>query len=343
MYKKFHLENDINLISHHDLSAQTGQDIPHTPTYSRVSKVRSTLTRLNHQPKKFKLHQEFTHSDLKVNEYQHKTESVKNQTLRHLNIASEVVTKTKRLMPYGAGNQLFNIVSTKGESAIRSYISSYLFEQNPKPEEPIQQIKQIAERAIRFKAGNCDAMEAITFSLLTTQNLSAPILSAFDHDRDHFYTLIGDPKDPTWGTKNTVVVDAWHPFGTVYTLRQASILNPEPDIFFQHPPSTPAPNSIATLFGERPRTVHIAEIDLFAEKQGYPNVGDDLLEYFYETSPPELCRDERVGTKDPSTIYKDNNGVSQTFDEIPIEFLQEQKSTLKTADTFLEQHPKWNF
>ncbi|MCX8566917.1 MAG: hypothetical protein ON057_001644 [Glomeribacter sp. 1016415] len=202
---------------------------------------------LNSQPKKFKLHKEFTHFDLKVNEYRHKIENVENQTFQHLNVASDVVTKAKRLMPYGAGNRLFNIVFTKGENAIRSYMSGYLFGQNPKSEEPIQQIRQIAERAIRFKAGNCDAMEAITFSLLATQNLSAPILSAFDHDRDHCYTLIGDPKDRKWGTKNTVVVDAWHPFGSVYTLGQSCILNSEPDIFFQHSASTPAPDLITTL------------------------------------------------------------------------------------------------
>ncbi|WP_152034320.1 hypothetical protein [Mycoavidus cysteinexigens] len=239
------------------------------------------------------------------------------------------MTKATRLMPYGADNQLFNIVCTKGESAIRSYISGYLFGQNPKSEEPIQQIRQVAERAIRFKAGNCDAMEAIIFSLLATQNLSAPILSAFDHDRDHCYTLIGDPKGRKWGTKNTVVVDAWHPFGTVYTLGQSCILNSEPDIFFQHPASTPAPDLITTLLEKKPRTVNIVEIDLFTENNEIPNVGNDPLEYFYKTSPPELCQDERDGAKDPSTIYKNNDEILQTFDEMSIEFLQEQKDALK--------------
>ncbi|MCX8566916.1 MAG: hypothetical protein ON057_001643 [Glomeribacter sp. 1016415] len=84
------------------------------------------------------------------------------------------------------------------------------------------------------------------------------------------------------------------------------------------------------------------EIDLLTENNQIPNIGNDLLEYFYKTSPPELCQDERVGAKDPSTIYKNNDGISQTFDEMSIEFLQEKKDALKISNTFLEQHPKWN-
>lgn len=191
----------------------------------------------------------------------------------------------------------------------------------------------------QYQAGNCSEMSIMAHHLLITKGLPAPILTFADGIRNHAYTLIGDPRDHKWGTQNTVVVDAWFPFKTAYTLKQASYnLDSNPRVTLQYPASTPSPDSVDRFFREECPNLGTVSIDQYLVDSNLPPVGDELIEHCYDDFNSGYLRDERIGTKDPSTLYTDGS-QARTFDDISEQELNKHIVIQKNVDRFLAALP----
>ncbi|BBE09526.1 Putative type III effector [Mycoavidus cysteinexigens] len=309
-----------------------GQDIPLPSS--------SSYTTFNPLRRPINLHQALKPKDLNLNlkEYGKKTQIVTEETMKHLKICSEVIAEVKNIMRYGAGNQLFSMLDTGGESAIRTEMSRESIRKAEK-ESSMGKIERKIKYAIQYQAGNCDETNAIVFNILQTKGLNAPLFSMADIQQDHAYTLIGDPRAREWGETNTVVVDAWPIYGTAYTLNKSRYnLKTNPEVTLVHPASTPTPESIKVH-----QTVNTDCVNQYLDHKSYPKVGNELVEFLYKkTHNPKTCLDKRVGTEDPSTRYRVKGDVSQTFDKISTEKLEKYYAIQKEAGKFIPNHPNWD-
>ncbi|MDF5740198.1 hypothetical protein [Nostoc sp.] len=127
------------------------------------------------------------------------------KTKDKLERADQAIDYTRENLPYGAGNQRFDIKNSRGESAARTAEATEL-DTPSYPEGPW--VQERAANAMRCGAGNCDDMGAVAHSFLGSPELNPsmnqPINYVSQDSFSHTYSMIGDTKD-----KNSVVVDAW--------------------------------------------------------------------------------------------------------------------------------------
>lgn len=338
MYKGYYSRNNVDTLSHNSLYPHPEQPASHfNPSYGTIYNPPPARIPQSKQPRTHKLHETVNPSYLGIDEYQHQTEYVDTQTLKHLNIASKTIQEIDRIMPYGAGNQWLNVIATNGESNIRCrMLHTKIDEVMGKLQELEGPAKSMAMTGLnvhltrQYQAGNCTEMSIMAHHRLITEGLDAPILTVADDIRDHVYTLIGDPRDHKWGEKNTVVVDAWPIYKSTYTLKHAIYnLESRPKIILEYPASTPSPNSINAFFHEKYPILNTTYVNQHLASNNLPPVGNEYLKHCYKNFIPGYHRDERVGTRDPSIRYTDGYEPRRTFDDISEDLLNKYKSSFR--------------
>lgn len=122
-------------------------------------------------------------------------------TYNNLQMGEEAITYTRNNLPFGAGNQVFDIKKSRGESAARTAAAADM----DTPSYPHGNwVQERAANAMKCGAGNCDDMGAVAHSYLGMQNLDQPVNYVAQDDFAHTYSMIGNPRN-----QNSVVVDPW--------------------------------------------------------------------------------------------------------------------------------------
>ncbi|MCE2680868.1 MAG: hypothetical protein LW629_10605 [Burkholderiales bacterium] len=161
--------------------------------------------------------------------------TVTDATLQLLVHANQVNWDVKRLLPYGAGNQIVDNVGTQGHAWARVCLQpSRLIHSAGLTHD--QQILRVKE-PIRFQAGNCGQTSAIAFSLLASMDLNAPVFRVKASDVDHGFVVIGDEREIS--ADKVVVVDPWSLVPVAHTLEASDLTSGEK--MSEHPPKTAYP------------------------------------------------------------------------------------------------------
>ncbi|WP_230849972.1 type III effector [Ralstonia solanacearum] len=239
----------------------------------------------------------------------------------NLKIAERTVQQVKLMLPYGGGNQKPDVTYTEGESwARRSMLRDETYCQNP---------IQHAKEAVRYQAGNCAEHANVSYTLLAGQQLNAPLLRVSDADDDHAYVLIGDPRDPEWGERDTVVVDAWATHPSAFTLAEADDMRPTMPPSFQRSRYSP-PDPDANL--RNVRHVTTEDVNQYLAEYSRPHVGPALLDHIDEYVDTNRFFNAKTYAKDPSTRYGDSSYTSKSMDRI----------AESTVDRQREARREWN-
>lgn len=254
-----------------------------------------------------KLHKAVLPQTLGLSSFSAKKASVKSGTLENLKSAEEVVMKTKYLLPYGAGNQKTDISYTQGESWARQS----MLRDNEFCQDPVQH----AREAARYGAGNCAEHANVAYTLLASKQLNAPLMRVSDSQQDHAYVLVGDPRDPRWGEKDTVVVDGWVTHPSALTLEQSRDLAPGMPPIRQRPPgSAPDPDAIAAF--KNVETISLPAVNQYLESRAAPPVGQGLMDYINQYQNTDRFFHEQTFARDPSTRYASSAFSSSSTDRI---------------------------
>lgn len=226
------------------------------------------------------------------------------RTATHLTYARTAIDLVKTLLPFGAGNQLKDLVRTGGESYFRADLAQNLV--------PFlsDEISSIAAAAIRWKSGYCTQQAALTFAILR----SLPELKDAQIDwvryphHSHFMVVIrGDTPE------HDVIVDPWVPFAVPGLPADATELHRE---MAQRP--DPEKNPKISIWASKPAgelfaPLEIAEILRNWKKYG----GEDLDLYKYHSqvcsgTPAKNLHTHLNKTKAPDrwdTLYSCNPNV----------------------------------
>jgi hypothetical protein len=269
-------------------------------------------------PPTVKLHQAVSPGSLGLESFAHPRVEVSDSTLNHLRNASDVLLKTKRLFPFGAGNQKADIIHSQGESAART---AMLIDHHPRFAAPLVAGRQAAQ----YQGGKCRQHSNVAYTILSGQRIDAPVMMVNDQHQDHGYCLIGDPRDPRWGETSTVVVDAWPGYPVTGTLSQSINRHPAFPAHYQRPPGAAPSDAAASALEDAP-TVDREAVNAFMQSKGWPVVGHGLLKYLSENRASLNLRDEKLAVRDPSVVYYSRSEPEgETMDDIDVETVEKQR------------------
>ncbi len=274
-----------------------------------------------HREPVVKLHKSVDPSLFGLSSFRSRKVRVDSETMDNLKIAERTVQQVKLMLPYGGGNQKPDVTYTEGESwARRSMLRDETYCQNP---------IQHAKEAVRYQAGNCAEHANVSYTLLAGQQLNAPLLRVSDADDDHAYVLIGDPRDPEWGERDTVVVDAWATHPSAFTLAEADDMRPTMPPSFQRSRYSP-PDPDANL--RNVQHVTTEDVNQYLAEYSRPHVGPELLDHIDEYVDTNRFFNAKTYAKDPSTRYGDSSFTSKSMDRI----------AESTVDRQREARREWN-
>lgn len=274
-----------------------------------------------------KLHRSVSPNALGLASFAGSRVEVSAATMNHLRNASDVLLRTKRLLPFGAGNQKADIIHSQGEAAART---AMLIDQHPGFPAPIIASKQAAQ----FQGGKCRQHADVTYTILAGQKIGAPVMMVNDQHQDHGYCLIGDPRDPRWGDAATVVVDAWPGYPVASTLAQSVNRHPVFPAHYQRPPGA-APSEVAISALQDVQTINRDAVNAFLQSKQWPVVGHGLLKYLSENRDSLNLRDEKLAVQDPSVAYYSRDEpAGETMDNIAAETVDKQRRAHAAMDRF---------
>lgn len=147
---------------------------------------------------------------------------VKPATLRNLSLAHQIIDAWSHQHPLRWGNQLSDIVGTKGMSWARLGQFTNWCNKHYGGLPLDSRIK--AEAALRMQGFNCIGGSAVAFTEAIRLGAEVPVLHV--QVPDHAYVLIGDPTNPESREEDIVVLDLWPKFPVPHTLRDARIKFP---------------------------------------------------------------------------------------------------------------------
>jgi hypothetical protein len=252
---------------------------------------------------------------LNLKAFEHKVVSVSDEVFRTLTSAQKINEQINALMPYGAGNQHWDIQVTGGESYKRVQV---------RREPPAGMTEESA--AAGCGAGNCDEKAELAFKLAGAKFKNSPVLLVSESGGvDHTYVLVGDPRDPAYG-KSTVVVDPWPSFPTAHTtgtgperpyLETSESSKHEP---FEHKKSPLMPAD---------------QIDAaYSEIYGTPADKDSvLLEIYADDGEEKWVWTQRTSGNDVSTKYRSpSNPGGIVLDKLPDYIVERYDPYIKRND-----------
>lgn len=234
---------------------------------------------------------------------------VKSTTIQALADADKAISIVKNILADGAGNQRQDIESSQGESWARSELATNAYSAGT----PSNKLK----RAQKFQGGNCSVFAMVAAAALQAKGTNAPlqrVMTPLPGGGSHEYILLGDRRDPKWGTRNTVVVDAWpiHPKPT--TLARAVLHDIEtgtsialkelPDLYryFEHTISPLPSTDLSRLKNIEPMSAN--EVNRKLGKKGLPPIGPSLTQHALRDIATDGGRLFNVSVgSDPNTRY----------------------------------------
>ncbi|MCX4024911.1 hypothetical protein H0A36_10525 [Endozoicomonas sp. SM1973] len=242
------------------------------------------------------------------------TVKVFDHTIDNLKLAQKAIWAAKALLPYGAGNQIVDVYKTQGESAARVEFM--------RKEEKKLSVPGHAQQAMRVGAGNCGEHSAMTFSLLAAEPHKAPISWVSERGIDHAYVVIGDPRDPDYGEKNTVVADAWPTFGVAHTLAEGLFKTPE--VKETQPPGSG--DKDYQLKSRSPLGSTIINRELPA--------GKPLLMYLAQAhQEKDILYQQWFSATDPTTQYQNENATDKkVFNQQPHGWVEQKLNQYEKAE-----------
>lgn len=271
-----------------------------------------------------KLHEAVAPATIGLREYEHRTVEVDEATLQNLHIASENLRQIKRMLPYGAGNMKADIFYTQGESWARSEM---VFEES-------DGLLSDAVRAASHQSGHCGEMANVSYVLLAQKQINAPVFRVKDRHWDHNYVVIGDPRDPRWGERNTTIVDSWVRYPAATTLAESVDRQPFFPAAYQKPPGAPpAPQAMCL---RNITHVSTASVNEYLRGQGFSDVGTDLLEDIDDEEGLNNQNNERTAVKDPSTIFMARNQApgGESMDQIAQATIDRQRVAQRAQEAY---------
>ena len=172
---------------------------------------------VNDQDKKYKsITQTYDPGQLNLKAYEHKQVMVSDEVFKTLTDTQKINEQINTLLPYGSGNQHWDVQNTQGESVKRVAVGQALA---AKPE--IGLSRGLISACVAG-AGNCSEMASLALQLAGDKFKTSPVMRVMETDAagqyvDHTYVMVGDPRDPHYG-RSSVVVDPWPSFPTAHTL-----------------------------------------------------------------------------------------------------------------------------
>ncbi|ADX46590.1 Eop3 protein [Paracidovorax avenae ATCC 19860] len=255
---------------------------------------------------------------------------VHSQVLRNMEIGQMANDVVDGVMQSGSGCQAVDIAGTGGESWARRKLG---YDRAPRGNMESQ-----LERVKHSQGGNCPEHASATTAVLlrlgrqgNATELNAPVVRVWEGQRtlNTTYTMIGDPRVPGWGERNTVVIDPWPVVPATMTLSEARMQDARTGSWTPYQPSegrmvdTFAPGSsewdrMAENF-EQIQPMSSAEVasqlprSSAMRRAGAEPFGDRLAMHALREDA-ELIFDARVST-DPATVYTDGERAVR-FDEV---------------------------
>ncbi|RFP13211.1 hypothetical protein D0T25_24350 [Duganella sp. BJB488] len=246
------------------------------------------------------------------------------QTFEHLELAQTVNLVVKDAFVAGAGNQRLDILASGGESWARRELATTKF--------PRGNTESQLQRVQYAQGGHCSTHAALSAAMLAQHALKAPVVQIWENEMDHVYALIGDPRDPVYGEKNTVVVDPWVGAPSACTLAEARLhdagsgevtkFRPERGLRTGvYNPGQPMPaqqvNIARNIYRMDTEQVdkRLAKINKTLRKDGV-GIGAGLVDHIRRGQDAGTLFDCRVST-DPRTEYENRStGQVKTFDAL---------------------------
>ncbi|WP_208908629.1 type III effector [Paracidovorax avenae] len=274
-----------------------------------------------------KLHQVCAPQELGVPSYSGRKVRVRSETMKNLKTASDVLMEVKHMMPFGAGNQIADIVQTQGESWARASMARVTAGRN-------SSVMEYGQAGMQAQGGACNEHASVAFVALASREINAPITRVKDSRIDHAYALIGDPRDPRWGESDTVVVDPWARYPSACTLAETGMHHTPSSAHSQVPPRCgPIPEAVALMQGVQQASR--AEVDRMLADNGLPPVGNSLLRHLNRNvlGTSLHAYDNRIAARDPSVKYTDGSLLGgKTMDKMALSQVNRQKEAQRMLD-----------
>lgn len=260
-----------------------------------------------------------------------RTEIRHTPTIARLEAAHRTNWTVKQLLYYGAGNSKIDNQGTLGAAWARVKLQKYRgFNWVGTTHDA--QINKIHE-VVRYQAGNCGEASAVTFGLLASMNLNAPVMRVKAEGIDHAFVIIGDPRVENKG--RIAVADAWPQAPMGHTLRDGKFQVGK--TIWAHPPNTPYPLDVDAL--HTLVTVAPAEIDLLTTKRWGAPVGPTLVERA-QCDPLMKLYDQAISITSSAIEYALPNGpVVASLNDMPFSYAQSQERRIKRVLDLAARQP----
>lgn len=275
---------------------------------------------------------------------------VRPDTYRHLEVAETVNQVVKDAFVAGAGNQKLDILATGGESWARRELATKKFERG--------HTQSQLQRVQYAQGGHCSTHAAMSAAVLAQHELNAPIVQIWEHQQDHVYALIGDPRDRVYGEQNTVVVDPWVGAPSACTLAEATLYDAHGNTAVKFRPQDgretgsynagkPMPDALIDIARNiRPmRTEQVeqklAKINKTVRKNQI-GVGERLTDHIRREEDPSTLFDCRVSTDPRNRYVNTDTGQSRTFDTLSTKTAQRLQQGSQALETILRTDGGWS-
>lgn len=271
------------------------------------------------------LHEAVPPSELGLAEYQFAQVPVRTSTFSALRRAERVHREVRCLLPYGAGNRLADVEYTEGESWARNLVG--MTSSRRQYQHPIQD----AQACVPFQAGVCHEHAVVAYARLASETINAPVRFQSDAQSDHGFVLIGDHRDPQWGERDSVIVDAYVAYPSACTLAQANQLyQPGMSLVERGPQQAPDPDASFLR-------VHYQGTDTInrqLSRSHYPPIGQRLLtQVRAHVAQHNPYSGLRTAARDPSTGYRSEDVVtSETTDRLTRSAVRRQQVAYQISD-----------
>ncbi|HWW72574.1 MAG TPA: hypothetical protein VN089_21745 [Duganella sp.] len=297
-------------------------------------------------------HRRFSAQDLGMGELSRapKRVGVTPQTFEHLEVAQTVNQAVKDAFLAGAGNQKLDILATGGESWARRELATTKF--------PRGHTESQLQRVQYAQGGHCSTHAAMSAAMLAQHDLNAPVVQIWEHQQDHVYALIGDPRDHAYGEHNTVVVDPWVGAPSACILAEAKLHDAQTGEAVPFRPQDgrrtgeynagkPMPKAQLDIARNiKPMSIEdvnkkLAKINKKVGKNGI-RVGAELTDHIRSEVDPGTLFDCRVST-DPRTRYVNtDSGQAKTFDALSAKTADRIDRGGRALDAIMREDGSWN-
>ncbi|AKJ29215.1 hypothetical protein AAW51_2524 [Caldimonas brevitalea] len=260
--------------------------------------------------------------------------------MRTLHTGQESIQITKRLLPYGSGNQELDVLRTQGEAARRSAavhaLKGHYTQQDMShirnktdvtPEEQaLLEIKNSARLAVSFGAGNCGEQADVALAVLSNMPRDVPIHKVQFEFMDHALLIAGDLNSK----KNQVVIDPWPTHATSHMMRDGLADGLPYKRLYTLNPADPSLFSQAQLEAFRQQGVPPARVD--EHNQGRP-VGSELVQSLLDSNTVH-CQPHSL--KNPGLTYESagqDGEVKKKSHEVPQSQHQQYQASMAAGAT----------